>query len=112
MNDNKRLLQLLQFLEQEPNDPFLQYAIATEYLNNNQLDLALFYYENLINNHKNYVGTYYHLGKLYETLNRKEDAIKTYEVGMQVARNAKNMHAFSELQSAYNTVAGLSYEDD
>lgn len=107
-----RLQKLLDFIEKEPNDPFLKYALATEYLNANDTGKALSYYEDLIANHADYVGTYYHLGKLYEALNRKEEAIQIYQTGMQVARQAKDMHAFSELQAVYNSAAGLNYEDD
>ena len=112
MNMDNRLNQLLKFLEQEPNDSFLLYALATEYLRIDKLEMALFYYENLIKNHKDYLGTYYHLGKLYETVGRKEDAIQTYLTGMQVAKKINNMHTFSELQGAHLAVAGLNYEDD
>jgi len=107
-----RLQKLLDFLENEPNDPFLKYALATEYLNSNEADKALFYYEDLIHNHPDYVGTYYHLGKLYEALDRKTDAIKTYQDGMLVARRSNDSHAFSELQAVYNSVTGQDYEDD
>ena len=111
MNSN-RLQKLLQFIESEPNDPFLKYAIATEYLNNNETGAALKYFEDLVTNHRNYVGTYYHLGKLYESLNRKEEAITTYQTGMQVARSMNDNHSYSELQSVYNSALGLDYEDD
>ncbi|SKB36050.1 hypothetical protein [Daejeonella lutea] len=107
-----RLLKLLNFLESEPNDPFLKYALATEYLNAKELDKSLEYYEDLLMNHPEYVGTYYHAGKLYEQLNRKDDAIATYKKGMEVSRSAKDMHAFSELQGVYNSIMGLDYEDD
>jgi tetratricopeptide (TPR) repeat protein len=99
-------------MENEPNDPFLKYALATEYLNSNEPDKALAFYEDLIVNHADYVGTYYHLGKLYEALERKNDAILTYQHGMLVARKANDMHAFSELQTVYNSVTGQDYEDD
>ncbi|MEO8794881.1 MAG: tetratricopeptide repeat protein [Daejeonella sp.] len=107
-----RLQKLLDFIQNEPNDPFLKYALATEYLNANEPDKALEYYEDLITNHPDYVGTYYHLGKLYEALERKNDAIKTYQDGMTVARTSRDMHAFSELQAVYNAASGLDYEDD
>ena len=106
-----RLEKLLEFIKNEPEDPFLKYALATEYLRINQVDRALEYYEDLVSKHRNYVGTYYHLGKLYETLNRKQDAIDTYETGMKVAREQRDNHAFSELQTVYNELTGL-YEDD
>ena len=81
-----RLEKLLEFLQNEPEDEFLQYALATEYLRLNDTEKALQYYESLIKNHPDYVGTYYHLGKLYEALNRKPDAINIYEKGMETAK--------------------------
>ncbi len=105
-----RLNKLLEFSKSEPNDPFLKYAIATEYWRLNEIDLALHYFEDLIKNHPNYSGTYYHLGKLYEDLNRKNEAIKLYEMGMIVTKKVADNHAFSELQTVYKLACGL--EDD
>ena len=109
---SSRLEKLLEFLKNEPNDEFLQYALATEYLRLNETEKALDYYENLVTNHPDYVGTYYHLGKLYEALNRKEDAIITYEKGMDIARKLRDNHALSELQSVYNQANGMDDDDD
>jgi tetratricopeptide (TPR) repeat protein len=97
-----RLKKLLEFLENEPEDPFLLYALATEYMRLDQVDQALAYYEKLVREHPGYVGTYYHLGKLYEALNRRDDAVLTYENGMKTARAARDNHALSELQGVYN----------
>jgi len=107
-----RLQKLLDFYQNEPNDPFLKYALATEYLSKNELATALDFFEDLIENHKDYIGTYYHLGKLYEKLGRKDEAIKTYTLGMSVARSIGDNHAFSELQTIYNSAIGIDYEDD
>lgn len=106
-----RLEKLLEFIKNEPGDEFLQYALATEYLRLGDQQKALSYYEGLVNNHPDYLGTYYHLGKLYELMNRKEEAIKTYQAGMGVARAARDNHALSELNSAYMQASGL-YDDD
>jgi len=51
-----RLEKLLEFIKNEPDDPFLKYALATEYLRLNQIDKALEYYEDLINKHPGYIG--------------------------------------------------------
>jgi tetratricopeptide (TPR) repeat protein len=107
-----RLEKLLEFIKNEPDDPFLKYALATEYLRINETGKALEYYEDLVNMHPNYVGTYYHLGKLYEALNRKEDAIVTYETGMKITREQRDNHALSELQAVYNELKGFDDEDD
>jgi tetratricopeptide (TPR) repeat protein len=109
---SSRLDKLLEFLQNEPGDAFLKYALATEYLRLNETDKALQYYENLMNEHPDYVGTYYHLGKLYEALNRKPDAISTYEKGMEAAKKQRDNHAFSELQAVYREATGWDEDDD
>lgn len=107
-----RLAKLLEFLSNDPNDPFVLYALATEYNNSNDIEKAFEYYLKLTAAHPDYVGTYYHLGKLYEKQGQKEAALPVYQKGMAEARNKRDMHAFSELQGAYNSAAGLDYEDD
>lgn len=109
---NTRLSKLLNFLESDPNDPFVLYAIATEYNVANDTDQAFFYYLKLVSEHPGYVGTYYHLGKLYEKSGKPDLAIEIYQTGMLKAKEKRDMHAFSELQGAYNSAAGLDYEDD
>jgi len=101
-----RLEKLLEFIKNEPDDPFLKYALATEYLRMNQTDKALTYYEDLVNNHPGYTGTYYHLGKLYEALDRRKDAIDTYKTGIKITREKRDNHALSELQAVYNELTG------
>lgn len=105
-----RLQQLLEFYIKEPKDPFLKYALATEYLRLDDVEKALSFYQDLINNHADYVGTYYHLGKLYEQLGRKDDALFTYKKGMDIAFAARDNHARNELQAAWNEAQG--WEDD
>lgn len=110
--ENTRIIKLLKFLEESPNDPFLIYALATEYNNLGDRGMAQKFYEELINNHPDYVGTYYHLAKFYLLQNEMDKALKTYKDGMAIARSQRDQHAFSELQTAYNQAAGLDYEDD
>ncbi|WP_214070442.1 tetratricopeptide repeat protein [Mucilaginibacter sp. dw_454] len=110
--ETSRLDKLLEFIKNEPNDEFLKYALATEYLRLNDANRALEYYEDLVTNHPQYAGTYYHLGKLYEALGRKDDAIKTYEKGMEITKAKRDNHAFAELQSIYREAIGYDDDDD
>lgn len=109
---NDRLEQLHNFLKASPEEPFILYAIATEYIKKAELSKALFYFQELINKRPDYVGAYYHFGKLYEALGRKEDAIVTYQKGMLVAKQANDLHAFSELQTVYNSALGIMPDEE
>lgn len=111
MNDD-RLQKLFAFLENDPTDPFIKYALATEYTKRQEFEKALSYFEDLMENNQEYVGTYYHAGKLYEKLGRPDDAVKTYQKGMSVAKAVRDMHAFSELQTVFLSATGQDYEDD
>jgi tetratricopeptide (TPR) repeat protein len=106
-----RLEQLLSFYADDPNDPFTIYAIATEY-RAAEPHRALGYYQTLLDEHPDYVGTYYHAGKLLEQLQKPEEAEKVYRRGLQVSRRAGQLHAASELQQALNQLLGLDYEDE
>jgi tetratricopeptide (TPR) repeat protein len=99
-----RLERLLEFFKNEPNDPFLKYALATEYLRLNNTEEALRFYLDLLDKHTDYIGTYYHLGKLYEQLGQQDDALKVYEQGIEVGKRIKDQHALSELLGAYNSL--------
>jgi len=102
----------LNFLNAGSTDPFIKYAIATEYVKLKEYELALKFYNDLLVNHPDYIGTYYHLGKLLELLGKKEEAISIYEKGMDIAKKIKNMHAFSELQGVYRFALDLDLDDD
>lgn len=95
-----RLEQLLDFLEEEPNEPFNIYAIALEYSKQNPEE-ALIYFERLLDEHPAYVATYYHVGKLYEELGMEEKAETVYKKGIQVATEQNEDLALRELQNAY-----------
>ena len=105
-----RLEKLQEFLQAEPNDPFLKYALATEYIRLNNHEEALKFYLDLVKNHEDYVGTYYHLGKLYEGLQKKDEAFKIYEKGIAIARKIKDNHALSELLGVYNNLQDELYD--
>ncbi|MFK7771344.1 MAG: tetratricopeptide repeat protein [Saprospiraceae bacterium] len=99
-----RLKQLYQFLKDRPDDEFLLFAVAKEYEKLGNEEKAKEYYLKLTTDHANYVGTYYHLGKLYE---RDEDfdlATETYEKGMEVAKAVGDKHAFGELRGAHEMI--------
>lgn len=100
MQITPRLQKLESFLKEDPKDTFLLFAIAKEYENGGDLEKALEFYVHLKNTDANYVGLYYHLGKLYAQQNQTDLAIQTYETGMKVSKAANDTHAFNELRGA------------
>ncbi len=95
-----RILQLENFLQQQPNDSFLQHALALEYIKIGDDDKAKNIFIQLLEHNQNYVGSYYHLAKLYERMLDEENAIVTYQKGMEIAKAQNENHAYGELRSA------------
>lgn len=92
---------LKEFLAQSPNDNFLKHALALEYVKEGNETEAQNLFENILITTPDYIGSYYHLGKLLERTGETEKAIKWYEKGMEAAKAAKDNHAYNELQAAY-----------
>lgn len=95
-----RIDQLKAYLEESPEDAFLNYALATEYVGLGDDDKAADIFRTLLEKHPDYIATYYHLGKLLERKAAKEEAILIYEKGIEKAKKSGERHSLSELQSA------------
>lgn len=99
MNSN-RVKQLENFLIEDPNDPFIKYALALEYSDTDkQKTLELF--DDLLQNHPNYIGTYYHAAALHHELGHLGKAEFIYKTGISKAQELLESHALRELQTAY-----------
>ncbi len=98
--DMSRKEQLIALLESNPTEPFLLFALAKEFEKESQNDKALALYEQLVTDHSDYIGTYYHFGKLLEQLDHLEEARLIYHNGIHKALSFNDMHSASELRSA------------
>ncbi len=96
-----RIDRLREFLEKDPNDSFVQHALALEYVKQGDDAEARKLFENLLAANAGYIGSYYHLAKLLERLGENDQAIRIYETGMEKSKEAGDQHAYSELRSAY-----------
>ncbi|MFX3625963.1 MAG: tetratricopeptide repeat protein [bacterium] len=109
MTENTRIAQLQDFLKDTPNDAFLNYALAIEYVGMEKDELAQPIFEQLLELQPEYTATYYHLGKLYERADRKDDAENIYKKGIAITMKKREQHALSELQ---NALTNLWIDDD
>ncbi|MCU7552188.1 hypothetical protein OCK74_23925 [Chitinophagaceae bacterium LB-8] len=97
----ERIVQLKEFLAANPNDSFVQHALALEYIKRDDDVSAQQLFEDLLDKNENYIGSYYHLGKLLERNNNLSGAIAVYEKGLRKAKEAGDQHAYNELLAAY-----------
>ena len=99
--NNSRIALLKQYLEEEPEEPFNLYALAMEYLGEHP-SMALSYFETLLAKHPDYLGTYYHAGKLYQAFQKEQVAKEIFEKGIALAIRLKETKALAELRNAWN----------
>lgn len=95
-----RLEQLLEMLQQDPQDAFLNYALALEFAKTGDIDPAIDAIEGILARDENYLGAYYQLGKFYEQTLQPEKAILTYQKGMEIAKKQNNRKTLGELNEA------------
>ncbi len=95
-----RLLQIQEMLKSEPNDSFLNYALALELAKSNEIKKSIEIIEALLQREPDYLGAYYQLGKFYEQSNSMEKSIEAYSRGIVIAKKNNNRKAESELNEA------------
>ncbi len=95
-----RLETLLQFVKSNPQDAFVRYGLAQEYVNRGQLEKAVEEFNTLLANHADYQAAYYHAGQTYLKLGRKQEARESFEKGIELATRSGDAHSRSELEAA------------
>ena len=101
MSDRIKLLK--QFITEDPDDPFNYYALGLEYLEANK-HLAIDIFQQLTKEHQDYLPTYYQLGKLYEQVGAKDQAILIFNEGLRIAKAQNNLKTFRELSAALEEI--------
>ena len=96
-----RVAQLRAFLQAQPDDLFLNHALALEYIKRGETMEAERLFRKNMAHDAGYVATYYHLGKLLQEGGKREEALAIFEEGMKQAKTAKDNHSYNELQAAY-----------
>jgi len=100
-----RIEKLKEFLEKDPDDPFVRHALALEYVKLGDITTARRLWEQLLADDPAAVGSYYHLGKLLEGIGETAQALAWYEKGMAAAKAAGEKRAYNELQGAYDELS-------
>jgi len=98
--NNDKITLLQSFLQDDPNDSFTRFALAMELHKAGNPAAAEVTYRELLQLDPDYVGVFYHLGKLVETQGCKSEAKIVYENGIACALRINDSHAASELRQA------------
>jgi Tfp pilus assembly protein PilF len=98
---NEHIEKINELLKKMPDDSFLKHALALEYIKEGNDAEARKLFEEILTDEENFVGSYYHLGKLLERNNENALAIAWYEKGMQAAKKANENRTYNELRTAY-----------
>lgn len=95
-----RINQLLQFLEEDPNDAFTLYALALEY-QKSDVKKARATFEQLTSQHPDYLPTYYAAAHFLMESGNQQQVETLFLKGIDLAKAQNNKKALMELQSAY-----------
>lgn len=103
-NSNQKVQQLARALKQDPSDSFTKFALALELLKQDDVSKAKVLFESILKQDPDYLGVYYHLGKLYERANRLRDAKRMYTSGLEIAKEQQNERTRLELMEALESI--------
>ncbi len=100
----ERIDKLKDFLHRSPEDSFLQHALALEYIKIGEEEEAKKMFEAILTREPGYVGSYYHLAKLWERMGENDRAISIYKKGMEEAKKAGDNHSYGELRGGLEEI--------
>ncbi len=97
---NETIRKLATYIKKNPDDSFSKFALALEFQKEGMYKRSRMFFENILENDPEYVGVYYHLGKLYEVMGQLADAKNMYEQGIEIADRQQEARTKSELKEA------------
>jgi tetratricopeptide (TPR) repeat protein len=101
--NTQRIEMLKKLVSEDPDDPFYPYALALEYLHtgrNEALSLLL----KVIDEHPDYLPSYYQAGLLSIEFGRLEEGQGLLEKGIALAQKQNDRKALNELRSLLDNI--------
>lgn len=97
MAGKSRKQQIEEMLAEEPNDPFLRYGLAMEYVSAGQDEEAARCFQQLLQVAPDYVPGYMQAGRALARLERLEEAQAIFRAGIAAAQQKGDQHAAEEM---------------
>ena len=99
---SERLKTLFELYKKDPNDSFVAYGIALEYISIDNYDEAEKYLTKIITKDPDYLAAYMQLAQVKENLNKIEEAKDTYRKGIEIAKKNSELRTASEMEEFLN----------
>ncbi len=95
---NNRREALLDFYKKDPNDPFVLYGLALEYMSENNLQKAEEFFKELLRINPGYVAGYFQYAQLMEKESKINEAKELYKRGIEEAIESGDKKAVKEME--------------
>jgi tetratricopeptide (TPR) repeat protein len=99
-----RIVLLKEMIQKNPDDIFLHYAMAMEFMSLDDFVNAINKFDEIKSIDLNYLPTYYQLGKCYESIHHNQLAIDSYQKGIEIAISQKDLKTANELRTALEEI--------
>lgn len=106
MSGKTRKQQIEELLTLDPNDSFLRYGLAMEYVSAGDDESAMHEFQVLNQQDPDYVPAYLMAGQALLRLGREEEARAMLKEGIVVAKRNHNEHAAGEMFGLLQTLGG------
>ncbi|MCS7017184.1 MAG: tetratricopeptide repeat protein [Gemmatales bacterium] len=105
MSEPTRRQKLEALLTDEPNDPFLKYALAMECAAQGDVPAAVDWFERILREHPEYIPAYHQYGKMLLQLGHQEQAQAILQRGIREALRSGDTHAAEEMEALLTGLA-------
>lgn len=86
-------------LLKEPDDPFLHFGLAMEWVKEGRIEAAMSSFDAVVRIDPDYTAAYYHKANALLSAQRPQEAREVLEAGLLAARRVGNGHAESEMMA-------------
>ncbi len=93
-----RLNSLLELYKKEPDDSFVMYGIALEYISMRKYEDAERYLNRLLDKDPDYVPGYMQLAQVKEKLDKIDEAREVYKKGIIAAKKQNDLRTVREME--------------
>jgi Tfp pilus assembly protein PilF len=104
MAGQTRKQQIESLLADDPNDAFLRYGLAMEYVSAGDDEAALRTLRQMFADKIDYVPAYQHAGQILMRLDRPDEAREAFQQGIDLAKRVGDAHAAGEMEGFLDTL--------